>query len=59
VAWVAGLDTHITVSLLILVAYASAAGAFCSALSGQRGRSILERITGVTLIGFGVRAAVQ
>jgi threonine/homoserine/homoserine lactone efflux protein len=51
--------THITVSFLVLVTYACAAGAFRKALSGQRGRSILERITGVTLIGLGVRVAVQ
>ena len=51
--------THITLSLLILVGYASAAGAFRHALSGARGRSILQRVTGFTLIGLGVRVAIE
>jgi threonine/homoserine/homoserine lactone efflux protein len=51
--------THITLSLLILLAYASAAGAFRRARSGPRGRSTLQRVTGVTLIGLGIRVAAQ
>lgn len=51
--------THITLSLLILLVYAAAAGAFRRALSGPGGRSTLQRITGVTLIGLGIRVAAQ
>jgi threonine/homoserine/homoserine lactone efflux protein len=59
-AWLGVLAlTHITVSFLLLITYAWAAGAFRTALSGRRGRSILERITGLTLIGLGVRVAVR
>jgi threonine/homoserine/homoserine lactone efflux protein len=51
--------THITLSLLFLLIYASAAGIFRKALSRPRGRSILQRITGVTLIGLGIRVAAE
>lgn len=51
--------THIALSLLILIAYAAAAGAFRKALSGRRGRAILDRISGMTLIGLGLRIAIE
>jgi threonine/homoserine/homoserine lactone efflux protein len=59
-AWLGALAlTHITESLLILIAYAATAGAFRTALSGDRGRWVLERIAGVTLIGVGLRLAIE
>ena len=51
--------THIALSSTILCVYAIAAGAFRAVLSGARGRLVLQRITGLTLVGLGVRVAVQ
>lgn len=59
-AWLGALAlTHIALSLLILIAYATAAGASRRALSGRRGRAVLDRLAGMTLIGLGVRIAIE